>query len=29
MTHYEQYDHAKLRTDQQIKDFIKHLRQER
>lgn len=22
MTHYDQYDHTKLRTDQQIKDFI-------
>ena len=29
MTHYDQYDHTKLRTDQQIKDFIKHLRKER
>ena len=29
MTHYDQYDHTKLRTDQQIKDFIKHLRTER
>jgi hypothetical protein len=26
MTHSEQYDRAKLRTDQQIKDFIKNLR---
>ena len=26
MTHYEQYDRSKLRTDQQIKDFIKSLR---
>ena len=29
MTHYDQYDHTKLRSDQQIKDFIKHLRKER
>jgi len=26
MIHYEQYDQSKLRTDQQIKDFIKNLR---
>ena len=26
MTHYEQYDRSKLRTDQQIKEFIKNLR---
>ncbi len=29
MTHYDQYDHTKLRTDQQIKDFIRRLRKER
>jgi hypothetical protein len=26
MTHYDQYDRSKLRSDQQIKDFIKNLR---
>jgi hypothetical protein len=26
MTHSERYDRSKLRTDQQIKDFIKNLR---
>jgi nitroreductase len=26
MTHYDRYDRSKLRTDQQIKDFIKNLR---
>jgi len=26
MTHYEGYDRSKLRTDQQVKDFIKNLR---
>jgi hypothetical protein len=26
MTHHEQYDRSKLRTDQQIKEFIKNLR---
>jgi hypothetical protein len=26
MIHYERYDRSKLRTDQQIKDFIKNLR---
>jgi len=26
MTHYERYDRSKLRTDQQIRDFIKNLR---
>jgi len=26
MIHYDQYDRSRLRSDQQIKDFIKHLR---
>lgn len=29
MTHYDQYDRTKLRSDQQIKEFIKNLRKER
>jgi FMN reductase (NADPH) len=29
MTHYDQYDRTKLRSDQQIKEFIKSLRKER
>jgi nitroreductase len=29
MTHYDQYDPTKLRSDQQIKEFIKNLRKER
>jgi len=29
MTHYDEYDRTKLRSDQQIKEFIKNLRKER
>jgi FMN reductase (NADPH) len=29
MTHYDRYDRTKLRSDQQIKEFIKNLRKER
>ena len=29
MTHYDQYDRTKLRSDQEIKEFIKNLRKER
>jgi len=29
MTHYDQYDRTKLRSNQQIKEFIKKLRKER
>jgi len=29
ITHYDQYDRTKLRSDQQIKEFIKNLRKER
>jgi hypothetical protein len=26
MTHYDRYDRSKLRTDEQIRDFIRNLR---
>jgi hypothetical protein len=29
MTHYDRYDRTKLRSEQQIKEFIKNLRKER
>ena len=29
MTHYDRYDLTKLRSDQEIKEFIKNLRKER